>query len=146
MSGRPVSAQASKRARAGFTLVEAVLVLVLAGILVGIAIPRFTAVRQSLHLDTAAQQLAGDLRRLQVEAIKRNQSLRMAKTGASTYTVDSIGARTLDGSVTFGLTSMDSIRMRSFGPPATGAATFILTSNGLTKSVMVNAAGRISVQ
>jgi prepilin-type N-terminal cleavage/methylation domain-containing protein len=132
--------------RLGFTLVETLIVLVMAGMLLGIALPRFANMRQRMQLDTAAHQLAGDLRRAQVEAIKRNQSLKLARTGASTYSIDSIGARTFEGNVTFGGGTMDSVRMRAFGPPVTGAVTFIVSTAGVQKSVIVSAAGRISVQ
>jgi Tfp pilus assembly protein FimT len=120
--------------------------MVMAGMVLGIALPRFANMRQRMQLDTAAHQLAGDLRRAQVEAIKRNQSLKLARTGASTYSIDSIGTRTFEGSVAFGPSSMDSVRMRAFGPPVTGLVTFTVRNAGVEKSVIVSAAGRISVQ
>jgi Tfp pilus assembly protein FimT len=138
--------RAGRPSQLGFTLVEALIVMVMAGMVLGIALPRFANMRQRMQLDTAAHQLAGDLRRAQVEAIKRNQSLKLAKTGASTYSIDSIGTRTFEGSVTFDGGSMDSVRMRAFGPPVTGAVTFIVSRAGVQKSVIVSAAGRISVQ
>jgi prepilin-type N-terminal cleavage/methylation domain-containing protein len=130
----------------GFTLVEAVIAMVVVGTLMAIALPRLAAVRRGLQLDNAAYQLAGDLRRLQVEAIKRNQSLKLARTGAMTYSIDSIGARAFEGGVGFGPTSMDSVRMASFGPPITGAVIFTVRRGGVEKAVVVSAAGRISVQ
>lgn len=130
----------------GFTLVEALLVIVMVGTLLAIALPRFAAMRQSLQLDTAAHQLAGDLRRAQVEAIKRNQSVNLTMTSASTYTIDFIGSRLFQENVTFAAGSASSVRMASFGPPVTGAAAFIVERAGVQKTVTVSAAGRISVQ
>ncbi len=128
--------------------------MVVAGLLLGIAIPRFAAVRQNLQLDTAAHQLAGDLRHTQVEAIKRNRTVMLGVTGTSTYSIRSVPppspvtvyfARSFSPVVTFGA-GATSVQMRSFGPPATGAATFIVQSGTAQKSVIVSAAGRISVQ
>lgn len=138
----------------GFTLVEALIVMVVAGLLLGIAIPRFAAVRQSLQLDTAAHQLAGDLRRAQVEAIKRNRTIELRVTGSANYNIRSVPppspivtyyARSLAPGVTFGAGAI-SVRMASFGPPATGAATFIVQRGTAQKSVMVSAAGLVTVQ
>src|SRR5918993_2836686 len=83
--------------RRGFTLVEAVLVVVIAGMLLAIAAPRFTAMRNGFLIDTAAYQLAGDLRRAQVEAVKRNVTLTVAKTSSTTYsmTYNLAGAQTM---------------------------------------------------
>ena len=135
-----------RRSDAGFTLTEAMIVMVIAGVLLSLGLPKFNAMRQGIQIDGAAQQLLGDLRRAQVEAIKRNTSIRLVTTGASTYTIDSIGPRSLDGGVTFGPTSSPSVRMASFGPPTTGAAVFILQLGSRTKTVRVNAVGFVSVQ
>lgn len=133
--------------RSGFTLVEALIVMVIAGVLLAIALPRFSAMRQGIQIDGAAQQLAGDLRRAQIEAIKRNSSIRMTRTGPSTYTVDSLGARSFDGGVVFGSTSSASIRMASFGPPSGGVgASFVLELGSRRKTITVSAAGYVSVQ
>jgi prepilin-type N-terminal cleavage/methylation domain-containing protein len=138
----------------GFTLVEALLVMVMGGILLAVAIPRFSTLRQSYLVDSAAHQFAGDLRRTQVEAIKRNRTVELAVTGGSTYSIQSVPppalitvyyARAFEAGVAFngGATSA---RMRAFGPPTTGATTFIIQSGTAQKSVIVSAAGRISVQ
>ena len=132
--------------RRGMTLVEMMIVIVIAGFLFVIALPRLGKVRDSVQMDSAAQQLLGDLRRLQVEAIKRNQSARLQRTGAATYNMDFVGARTLDGGVTFDVGSATEIRMASFGPPIGGGATFILESGTRQRTVTVSPAGLVSVQ
>jgi prepilin-type N-terminal cleavage/methylation domain-containing protein len=130
----------------GFTLIEAMIVVVVAGLIMAIVLPGFHAMRQRTHLDTAAQQLVGDLRRAQVEAIKRNRSIKLTRTGASSYTIDSIGNRSFDDGITFGPTSMLSVRMAAFGPPVGGGATFIVRVGGRQKTVAVSAAGLVNVQ
>lgn len=136
----------SNRAR-GFTLVEAVMVMVVAGMLMAIALPRFREQRDRYRLDSAAYQLAGDLRRAQVEAIRRNQPVTLERINDSTYNVDFIGDRLFQGSVKFATAlSADSVRLATFGPPTTGARSFVVRRSGAQKTVTVSAAGLVTVQ
>jgi prepilin-type N-terminal cleavage/methylation domain-containing protein len=140
--------------RRGFTLVETVIVIVLAGIMAAVALPRFAESRRSYQVDSAAHQLAGDLRRAQVEAIRRNRTIELFVSSASTYRIRSVPppspivvyyTRSLDPPVTFGA-GATSVRLRSFGPPTTGAASFIVQNGPVQKTVNVSAAGLVSVQ
>src|SRR5918994_5273033 len=131
----------------GFTMVETIMVIVVVGLLVGIALPRFREQRRRFQLDTAAYQLAGDLRRAQVEAIRRNQPVTLERINDSTYNVDFIGDRLFEGSVKFSTAlSADSVRLAAFGPPTTGARSFVVQRSGGQKTVTVSAAGLITVQ
>jgi len=131
----------------GFTMVETVMVIVVVGLLVGIALPRFREQRRRYQLDTAAYQLAGDLRRSQVEAIRRNQPVTLERINDSTYNIDFVGDRLFDGSVKFSTAlSADSVRLAAFGPPTTGARSFVVQRDGAQKTVTVSAAGLITVQ
>ena len=133
------------RAQGGFTLVEVAMVVVVAGLLVGMLAPRFTQMRAGLRLDAAAHQVAGDLRRAQVEAVKRNQTIVVAKTNDSTYSITTIGNRRLETGVVFAAAAM-TVSMASFGPPIGGGATFTINHAGRTKTVTVGANGLITVQ
>jgi prepilin-type N-terminal cleavage/methylation domain-containing protein len=138
-------AAAGIMSRRGFTLVEAALVVVIAGMLLAIAAPRFTAMRNGFLIDTAAYQLAGDLRRAQVEAIKRNQTITVAKTATNTYNITVIGNRTFEPGVEFAAGAM-TVSMASFGPPIGGGAVFTINGGGRTKTVTVGANGLVTVQ
>jgi type II secretory pathway pseudopilin PulG len=123
------------------------MVMVLGGMLMAIALPRFREQRTRYALDTAAFQLAGDLRRAQIEAIRRNQPVTLERINDSTYNVDFIGDRLLTDNVRFnpGL-SADSVRLAAFGPPTTGARSFVVQIDGAQKTVTVSAAGLVTVQ
>jgi len=131
----------------GFTLVEAIMVMVVAGLLMAIALPRFRNQRNRYSLDTAAYQLAGDLRRGQIEAIRRNQPVTLERINDSTYNVDFIGDRILGDKVRFAAAlSADSVRLSAFGPPTTGARSFVVQIGGAQKTVTVSAAGLVTAQ
>ena len=131
----------------GFTLVEAIMVMVVAGLLMAIALPRFRNQRNRYSLDTAAYQLAGDLRRGQIEAIRRNQPVTLERINDSTYNVDFIGDRILRDKVRFAAAlSADSVRLSAFGPPTTGARSFVVQIGGAQKTVTVSAAGLVTAQ
>jgi prepilin-type N-terminal cleavage/methylation domain-containing protein len=130
----------------GFTLIEAMIVILVSGVIMTMVLPGFNAMRHRFHLNAAAQQLVGDLRRAQVEAIKRNRSIRLVRTNWSTYTIDSIGTRSFRDGITFEPSSTPSVRMAVFGPPVGGGATFILKVAGRQRSVVVSASGLVSVQ
>ena len=134
------------RSRRGFTLVETAMVVMMMGLMLAIAAPRFTAMRNGYRLDAAAYQLAGDLRRAQVEAVKRNQTVVVAKTGATTYNITFIGNRMItEPGVAFDTPAM-TVSLASFGPPIGGGATFTITLDGRTKTVTVGANGLVTVQ
>ena len=128
----------------GFSLLEILIAVTILGILAALVGPKVADYAQRTKLDGAAQQLLGDLERARTEAIKRNSAVTLEMTSATTYTISSVGSRSLDGAtVTSG---SDSVRFAPFGPPTTGAATFVLTAGGRTRTISVNDAGHVSVQ
>jgi type IV fimbrial biogenesis protein FimT len=132
------------RQRAGYSLMELLLVLVIFGIVAGIAMPSAQKVGRGTRLTSGAQQLIGDMRLARTEAIRRNTSIYVARTGTSTYHIQNIGDRTLPEGVTFA-SGPDTVRFAAFGPVLTGAAVYSLSLNGKTASVRVGPSGHASV-
>jgi type II secretory pathway pseudopilin PulG len=126
-------------------MIEMLLVVVIMGILMAVVAPRFGNMRLKLQVEAAAQQLVRDLNRARTEAVKRNANVYLAKTSTTAYDLQHVGARTLPNEVTFA-SGPDTVRFAAFGPAITGAATFMLTRDGVVKSVKVNASGFASVQ
>ena len=136
---------AHRRDRFGVTMIEMLLVVVILGILMAIVAPRFGNMRVKYQVEAAGQQLVRDLNRARTEAVKRNANVWLAKTSATEYTLQHVGARTLPNGVTF-TSGPDTVRFAAFGPAISGAATFVLGLSGVVKNVKVSASGFANVQ
>jgi prepilin-type N-terminal cleavage/methylation domain-containing protein len=136
--------------RHGFTLPEMLLLLALVSLALGIALPRIGALRDSLSVQQAAQQVAGAHRRARMLAIARGQPT------ALTVGVDSLGIRLGAGAVDFwgsrgpaalGVTLAGPIRRMTFSPLGytTGLsnASFRLIRGQASLTVVVSRLGRI---
>jgi prepilin-type N-terminal cleavage/methylation domain-containing protein len=131
----------------GFTLVELLIVVVLLGLLGAIAARLMRGEQEAFRVANAARQLAGDLSRSATEAVRRNRPLTLTRTGASAYSIDSIGSRALPDGVTFDVAqSASTVRFATLGPPVTGAATFVLRRAGVQRTVRVTASGLVVVE
>lgn len=129
----------------GFTLLEILIALTLMGILGAIVGPRMASRFSATRVETAAQQVMGDLERARLEAIKRNAPVTFKRTGDATYSITYVGTRSL-GAATFS-SAPDSVRFAPFGPlQLGGGTTFVVDVNGYTRTVAVNAAGHASIQ
>lgn len=131
--------------RGGFTLLEVLIVMAIMLIVAGIAVPSLQSVTRITRMETGGQNFVGDLRLARMEAIRRNRSVYVAKTGPSTYTIEYIGARSLREGVTFS-SGPDTVRFAAFGPLQTGMATYTLQLEGRTRTVRLSAAGNASVE
>jgi prepilin-type N-terminal cleavage/methylation domain-containing protein len=77
--------------KSGFTLIETVLTLAVVSLLLAIALPRFTALKQGLQVEQAAQAIVAAHRRARIAAVLHNRpailsvaerSLRITLVGA----------------------------------------------------------------
>lgn len=143
--GRP-SLSGGRGAPRGFTLIEMIMVLVIAGVLMSIVLPGTTRLRNGMQIDSGAQTFMRELMRAQTQAIKKNTPRTVKKLGATTYQVEGLAVTTLPEGVKFASGSADSARFAAFGPPLTGASVFRFELANLTRTVRVTASGLVSVQ
>jgi prepilin-type N-terminal cleavage/methylation domain-containing protein len=132
--------------RLGFTLIEVMIVIVIAGALIAIALPGSAKLWRAMQMDAGAQHFMRELSRAQTEAIKKNEGRTVSKLTDSTYRVEGIGDRTLPEGVKFSSTSATSVRFAAFGPPPNGGAVFRVQLADLSRIVEVTASGLVSVQ
>jgi prepilin-type N-terminal cleavage/methylation domain-containing protein len=133
----------------GFTLIEVLATISIAGILVGIAIPRFSALLPGIRLASAARQVATDLQLARMRAISQHANQTVTITSATNYTFGT-EARNLSveyPGTTIGITSPPSSTTVSFTTlgGSTAATTITLTNKGVTKQVQVTTIGRVNI-
>jgi prepilin-type N-terminal cleavage/methylation domain-containing protein len=134
----------------GFTLIEVLATISIAGILVGIAIPRFFALLPGIRVASAARQVATDLQLARMRAISQHAPQGLTFSTATTYSF-TIGPDTRDLTLLFpGTTVTVTPGNPTFttvgGNNANATTTITLTNNGLVRTVTVNAAGKIFTQ
>jgi prepilin-type N-terminal cleavage/methylation domain-containing protein len=136
----------------GFTLLEVALALVIAGLLLGIALPRFTALKQEVVIEQAAQSLVAAHRRARTLAVASGQpailsvsdrSLRITLGGAAQP--QWLGPGPADHGVWVTGTPRD----LTFSPLGitTGLsnATFNLSLGSATRTVVISRLGRVRI-
>ena len=138
--------------KSGFTLPEVALALVVAGLLLAIALPKFTALKQEVALEQAAQSLVAAHRRARTLAITHGhpailsvaeRSLRITFSGApQPHWV-------APGPLDQGVSVTGAPRSLAFSPLGitTGLsnATFQLHLGSATRTVVVSRLGRIRI-
>ena len=71
------------RQHAGFTIIELIVVVMLVAVMASIAAPSFTAMIKGTRIKGVASNLHMALLKARSEAVKRNESVRVQRTGAN---------------------------------------------------------------
>jgi type IV fimbrial biogenesis protein FimT len=131
---------------AGFTLIEILVTIGIAGILMAIAVPGFYRVLPGIRVASAARQVATDLQLARIRAISQHAAQTVTFTPlTASY---SFGADTRNLNQLFPGTTMAALSNGNptFSTVGTAADTNItLSNNGLSKTVQVTAIGRIKI-
>jgi prepilin-type N-terminal cleavage/methylation domain-containing protein len=132
----------------GFTLIELLVTIGIAGILMGIAVPRFYALLPGIRVASAARQVATDLQLARMRAIAQRTTKTITFTPPNLYAFD---ADTRNLSLLFpGTTVTVNPGNPTFttvgGNNAAAITTITLTNNGIVRTVTVNAGGKIFTQ
>ncbi|HPH55930.1 MAG TPA: GspH/FimT family pseudopilin [Smithella sp.] len=150
---------ASKKRQKGFTLLEVMVVIVIIGIMIGIAIPNFNEYIRSRRLSGATMQMYVDLMNARQQAVTQNAwvSLRLENTHQYKIFTDSnkngaidTGESVVNGDihpdfadVTF-TTSAGTIF--AFYPNGTAASkTLSLSGSAGSKNITISTAGRVKI-
>ena len=147
------------RRRSGFTLIETMIVIVIAGILMAVTMPKFSAMFDRVSVRSAKQQMTAYLAAARAAAIRQSQTSQFHVASDAIWTnvnqpggtninvTKKVYLKTSRGvSVTLlGSSANDSIVYDSRGMGNTGASkVYVLTRNNYKDSVCVSLLGLIA--
>jgi type IV fimbrial biogenesis protein FimT len=136
----------------GFTLVETALTLAVAGLLLGIALPRFSALKEGVTVERAAQNIAAAHRRARTIAIVHGRPA-ILSVAAQTLRITIAGATQphwlAPGPSVEGVTLAGPPRDLTFSPlgitVGLANASFQLSLGSATRTVVVSRLGRVRI-
>ena len=150
---------ARPRSRSGFTLIETMVVVVVAGLIMAMTLPRFSAMFDRVSVRSAKQQMTAYLAAARAAAIRQSQTSQFHVASDAIWTnvnqpggtninvTKKVYLKTARGvTVTLsGSSATDSIMYDSRGMGNTGASkTYVLTRNNYKDSVCVSRLGLIA--
>lgn len=135
------------REGSGFSVMELVVVIAMAMLLMGIAIPSFLSWLPSFRLSAAARQVATDLQMARMRAVAQNTSNTVTFTPSNgTYTF-TLGPDSRDLDELYPGVTIVSAPPPTFSPRGTANSVTIQLGNGsANKWVCVKAVGRVNIQ
>lgn len=150
----------SSRARRGFSIAELLVVLIVSGVIMRIAMPRFAAMRDRMALRSAKQQMAAYLVTTRAAAIRRSATAVFSVSNSTISTKVNLptgGTASLGGAVPLvsargvavspgGTSTADVITYDSRGMATNLSAThvYVLTRNSKKDSICVSRLGLIA--
>lgn len=143
--------------RKGFSLIEIVVVLVIIGILTGIAIPVYLNMKPSINLSGATRQVMGDLMWARMQAISQNNEFKIFFLDNHRYQI--LDDDDNDGNIDNGETTItkdiqekyEDVTFSSTASPIfqprgnASGATITLTNASGTKVITVALTGRVKI-
>jgi len=138
--------------RYGFTLPEMLLALVVAGLTMGIALPRVGALRDSIQVQASAQHIASAHARARLAAVLQSQVVELA-IYADSLTIRLRGTRSGlwrgAGPAAAGVALASPARTLTFTPVGVtmglSNASFHLSRGSATRTVVVSRLGRVRI-
>jgi prepilin-type N-terminal cleavage/methylation domain-containing protein len=131
----------------GYSLIELVVAVALAGILAAIALPSWNKLLPSYQLDSSARQFQSELHNIKMRAATENIGFQLVyANGAAAYTIQRDSAVLVTKPLPAGVivTSAGTI---SFSPRGTASANRIRlrSSDGMCKQIVVSPTGRVRI-
>jgi prepilin-type N-terminal cleavage/methylation domain-containing protein len=137
----------NSKAKRGYSLIELIATVAMAGILAAIAVPSWNRLLPSYQLDSSARQVHSELYTMKMRAAAENVGFQLVYSdGAASYSIkrDSAVLVTKPLPTSVVVTNAGAI---SFSPRGTASANRIRlqSSDGMCKQVVVSATGRVRI-
>ncbi len=124
----------------GFTLIGLIIALTITGVLATIALPPMGSTIRSVRLQATTSDLAGDLARARIEALKRNRVVDVTLISETEYEIEFVGVMKLENGAVF-VDAPTLVQFAAFGPMLTGPEQFVIGLGGATRTVSLTASG-----
>jgi Tfp pilus assembly protein PilV len=128
------------------TLVEVMIALVVVGLLLSISLLRGGTLSSRYQLAIATEQLAADLQRARLEAIRLNAPVTFQRTSLTQYQIPGVVTRTLAGGIAFDNLAPASVQFSSLGRLVGAPSAFLLQHGTEARQVSVAAGGALTIQ
>ena len=137
----------NSKSKHGYSLIELVATMALAGILAAIALPGWNKLLPSYQLDSSVRQFQSELHNIKMRAAVENVGFQLVYTnGAANYTIQRNSAVLVTKPLPTGVVVTNG-GIISFSPRGTASANRIRlrSSDGTCKQVVVSPTGRVRI-